>query len=184
MWTRGSAPERRRGLNRTRLARTAPRCLSLDNDNIFSRQEIAAFPGLVNIHPALPNLRGRGYDTLPNLEAHRDDGATLHVVGEDMDSGHIIEVISRPRPQAVADPLFRRRTQRLALELLETLLQRGRRTDPTTLAAELRHQAHEAGLPWSGERLTSRQLTAFLHNASRHQPRHPLFALLPHQLWH
>lgn len=183
VWQQGSAPERRRALSRTLLSKSAPLCISFYNDYIFSREEIAAFPYLVNIHPALPNLRGRGHDTLPILEAHRDYGATLHFVDEEIDSGRIIEVIARPKPQPVAYATFRRMTQMLSLEMLERLLQRGRRTGLASLAPELHHQALQAGLQWSGERLTSQRLAARLRDADRRQPRHPLLAELPAQLW-
>lgn len=183
VWQQGSAPQLSRRLSTTLLSTPAPLCISLYNDYIFSSDEITALPCLVNIHPALPSLRGRGYDTLPILEGHRDYGATLHFVSEDIDGGRIIEVVSRPMPRAVAYPTFRRMTQILSLAMLESLLQRGRRTGLAALAAELRLQSLHAELHWSGERLTSRQLAALLREAGRRHPRSPLFARLPAQLW-
>lgn len=169
VWQQGSEPHRRRALSKRLLSMETPLCISFYNDYIFSRKEIAAFPCLVNIHPALPSLRGRGYDTLPILEQHDRYGATLHFVSEDIDAGRIIEVVARPMPQPITYPAFRRMTQKLSLEMLETLLRRGNQRDLATLANELSHQALQTAWQWSGERLTSQGLASRLRNTGLRQ---------------
>lgn len=182
VWQQGSAPLLSGTLSTKLLSIATPLCISFYNDYIFSAEEIAAFSALVNIHPALPSIRGRGYDTLPILKQHCEYGATLHFVTKDIDSGPIIEVASRPMPQSVAYQEFRRMTQTLSLSMLENLLQRGRRIGLATLAGELRDRAIQSEWHWSGDRLTSPQLAVLLRNASRFQPQHPLFAQLPTHL--
>jgi methionyl-tRNA formyltransferase len=155
------------------LSLASPLCISFYNDYIFRNEEIDAFGCMVNIHPALPSLRGRGYDTLPIIQAHGEYGATLHFVNENIDAGRIIEVITRPMPQPVNHATFRRLTQELSLVMLEQLLKRCSKTGLANLTLELKHQARNAGLHWSGKRLTSSQLVAILRDLRRLEPHHP-----------
>ena len=61
--------------------------VSFYNDYLFNAEEIGRFTDLFNIHPALPAIRGRGYDVLPLIERHGEYGVTLHRVAEAIDAG-------------------------------------------------------------------------------------------------
>lgn len=158
VWEHGSGPESARRLSKKLFAINPQMCISFYNDYIFNRREISDLPCLVNIHPALPALRGRGYDTLPILERHSSYGATLHFVSEQIDAGPIIQVVSRPMPKLISYRSFRRMTQLLSLEVLEKLLKRCRQTGLVHMPEELRKEALRVDWQWSGPSLTTVQL--------------------------
>jgi len=50
----------------------------------------------LNIHPALPRIRGVGHDTVPLAERHSSVGATLHRMERLIDAGMIFKVMETP----------------------------------------------------------------------------------------
>ncbi|MEI6241104.1 MAG: hypothetical protein WCR51_11990 [Planctomycetia bacterium] len=157
-------------------------CISFYNDYIFSSDEIHALGCIVNIHPALPMLRGRGYDILPLLENHREHGVTLHFVSEAIDAGHIIDVIKQPIPRDIQYPAFRVRNQELSLAMLERFLKRCRHADIAQLSRELRLADAASGFSWSGPLVTSAKLGGMLREWRRNEPDHPQLRHVPRAL--
>lgn len=157
-------------------------CISFYNDYIFSREEIDALGCVVNIHPALPRLRGRGYDILPLLEKHREHGVTLHFVSEAIDAGEIIDVIAQPVPPAIRYPEFRARNQELSLAMLDRLLRRCQHVDLEHLQQDLKQMAAAAVLSWSGGFVTSAKLATMLRELRGREPDHPLLRHIPRAL--
>jgi len=181
IWQQGDH-EARAAISARLLSGSWPLCISFYNDYIFSREEIDALGCVVNIHPALPCLRGRGYDILPLLETHREHGVTLHFVSEKIDAGEIIEVIAQSVPPAIRYPEFRARNQELSLAMLDRLLRRCQHADLTHLHQDLKRMAAAAGLSWSGGFVTSAKLANILHELRAREPDHPLL-LHPPALW-
>lgn len=159
-----------------------PLCISFYNDYIFSREEIEALGCVVNIHPAHPGLRGRGYDILPLLEKHCEHGVTLHFVSEVIDAGEIIEVVTQPVPPAIRYQEFRARNQELSLAMLDRLLSRCRHAGMSHLQQELKRTAAMAGLSWSGGFVTSEKLACRLRELRSREPDHPLLRHIPREL--
>jgi methionyl-tRNA formyltransferase len=173
VWQQSSEPKGRRILRAELLSLSPPICISFYNDYIFGRDEIDALACLVNIHPALPSLRGRGYDTLPILEGHNEIGATLHFVNPEIDAGPIIAVIRQAMPQHINHPQLRLLTQEISLAMLKQLLSQCSDRGLSGLSMELKRQANESKLDWSGERLSSPQLAAMLRDCRQRDPHHP-----------
>lgn len=181
IWRQGDH-EARAAISARLLSGSWPLCISFYSDYIFSREEIDALGCVVNIHPALPGLRGRGYDILPLLEKHREHGVTLHFVSEAIDAGEIIEVIAQPVPPAIRYPEFRARNQVLSLAMLDRLLRRCQQADVTHLHQDLKRMAAAAGLSWSGGFVTSAKLACMLRELRGREPDHPLLRHTPRAL--
>lgn len=154
-------------------------CISFYNDYIFSREELQKIGCVVNIHPALPHLRGRGYDVIPLLEGHSEHGATLHFVTEKIDAGQIIDVLSRPIPAGVGYQEFRSSNQRLSLEMLTRLLGLCQRVGLQQVPAELARDASISPHVWRGSFTNSARLGAMLSELRWRNPEHPLLLQLP-----
>ncbi len=181
VWQHGDRSAR--GTVRERLlSRKWQLCISFYNDYVFSREEIVAFGCVVNIHPAMPFLRGRGYDTLPLIEQHREHGATLHFVSEEIDAGEIIEVLGQPVPPGISYPEFRIRTQMLSLAMLERLLLRSRNSHVGALNLDLKRMAEACEWRWSGEAVTSEKLGELLRELRRREPDHLALRDIPSTL--
>lgn len=137
---------------------------------------------MVNIHPALPTLRGCGYDILPLLEKHWEHGVTLHFVSEAIETGEIIEFIAQPVPPAIRYPEFRARNQELSLAMLDRLLRRCRHTDMAHLHQDLEQMAAAAVLSRSGGFMTSAKLACMLRELRGCEPDYPLLRHILHAL--
>jgi methionyl-tRNA formyltransferase len=157
-------------------------CISFYNDYIFSPEEIQVLGCVVNIHPALPTLRGRGYDILPLLQGHREHGVTLHFVSKAIDAGDIIDVITHPIPLDIGYSEFRLRNQTNSLTMLDRLLQRCRHTNMAHLHQNLNQTAAAARLSWSGGFVTSARLACILREFRKRDPDHPLLNHIPRSL--
>lgn len=160
--------------------------LSFYNDYIFSCDDFD-FLGLpLNIHPSLPSLRGVGYDHIPLIENHQENGATLHILKRpsrngfimknDIDAGRIIRTRKRElSPQATyAD--IRIFNQQIALEMLdelsEQLLAWG---DIETAYRELSLEAEKNDFAWAERYIDSSTLQKMLRDLRASDPGHRVF---------
>jgi methionyl-tRNA formyltransferase len=164
------------------LSRKWELCISFYNDYIFSGEEIDACGCMVNIHPALPHLRGRGYDIIPLLQKHREHGATLHFVRESIDAGPIIDVLVQNIPDGIDYQKFRSRNQMLSLNMLERLLWQCRTADATRLFQDFLDISESRQISWSGEFVNSRKLARMLLLFKMTSPEHPIFSQIPASL--
>ena len=121
IWRRGDR-SRRAAARQTLLGTRWDLALSVYSDLILRPDELVQITVPLNIHPALPALRGRGYDRLPLIEGHRHYGATLHWMTAAIDAGPILCMLSRDLPADTTHGVLRRRTQALSLQLLEQTL--------------------------------------------------------------
>lgn len=154
-------------------------CISFYNDYIFEPEEIEKIGCVVNIHPALPQLRGRGYDIIPLLDNHTIHGATLHFVTESIDAGQIIDVVSQPIPQGITYQELRSRNQMLSLLMLDRLFRICQRNGFLDLPGVLGQLASTSTHVWQGDFMNSARLAAMLSDLRRSHPRHPVLQQLP-----
>jgi methionyl-tRNA formyltransferase len=157
-------------------------CVSIYNDYIFSLEELSKIPVIVNIHPALPSLRGRGYDVLPLIHEHSFHGATLHVVTQDIDAGPIIDVVVEPIPNGIGYLDFRKRNQTLCLKMLDVFLNLYLKTSHEQLKAELNRLVIKSEHTWKGDFIDSANLKCLLSKFFQSHPQHPLAHQIPDQL--
>jgi len=143
--------------------------MSFYNDYLFNAAEIARFTDLFNIHPALPAIRGRGYDVLPLIERHGEYGVTLHRVDEAIDAGPILRTIVHPLPADCCRQRLRELNQAASLALLAETLDQLQQHGPRHLAAE----AERLGWRWSGSCHRERTIDDRLALLAASQPRHP-----------
>ena len=177
-----ACPQDKLRVHRSIMAGSWALSLSFYNDYIFSAAELVHLGCVLNIHPALPSRRGRGYDTLPLIQRHSHFGATLHLVGEQIDSGKIVEVERRPMPDAVDYSQFRTLTQQLSLSLLESLLQRSQALPAAELSGYWIRRAQCCEAHWSGDFVSSQRLSVLLRGLSDAEPNHPILEQLPEHL--
>lgn len=143
--------------------------VSFYNDYLFNAEEIARFTDLFNIHPALPSIRGRGYDVLPLIERHGEYGVTLHRVDAAIDAGPIVRTIVHPLPADCCRQRLRALNQAASLTLLAETLDELQRHGPGRLRASAkRHSAH-----WSGPCHRERAIDERLTFVAACQPDHP-----------
>jgi methionyl-tRNA formyltransferase len=95
--------------------------ISFYSDLVLTPAALEAIRLPLNIHPALPRIRGVGYDLLPLVENHRSIGATLHRMVRQIDSGEILHVHEVPLPPDQTYGSLRRLNQDLSMTLLEML---------------------------------------------------------------
>jgi len=172
VWTQGDRTGRAAVRNAV-LAGDWRFCISVYSDYVFSREEVARIGPIVNVHPALPHLRGRGYDTLPLVRGDRRHGATLHFVDDRIDAGPIVGVLSRPVPPGTRHRALRARNQRLSLAMFAWILAGLALTDLPSFLEGLRRRASAQPLRWHGELLDSAGQARLLRALRAREPDHP-----------
>ena len=96
--------------------------ISFYSDLILSPAALQAIGLPLNIHPALPRIRGVGHDHIPLLENHATIGTTLHRMERRVDSGEILLVSEVPLPPGHSHVSLRKLNQDLSLAMLDRLL--------------------------------------------------------------
>lgn len=181
VWDQGDTAGRA-FINHELMSKNWLTCVSVYNDYIFSQEELSKIPIVVNIHPALPSLRGRGYDVLPLIHEHSFHGATLHVVTQDIDAGPIIHVLVEPIPSGIGYLDFRQRNQKLCLKMLGFFLKLYHQTSDEKLKADLNRLVIKSDHNWQGDFINSANLKYILCKFFHKHPQHPLSHQIPHQL--
>jgi methionyl-tRNA formyltransferase len=172
VWTHGDRAGRAAVRNAV-LAGDWRFCISVYSDYVFTREEIARIGPIVNVHPALPHLRGRGYDTLPLVRGDRRHGATLHFVDERIDAGPIVGALSRPLAAGTRQRALRARNQRLSLAMFAWVLAGLASADLAAFLESLRRRARAQPLRWHGELLDSAGQARLLRTLRERDPGHP-----------
>ena len=93
--------------------------VSIYSDLILPPAALAAIGLPINIHPALPRIRGVGHDIVPLVEKHATVGATLHRMDPKVDSGEILAVHEVALPPSHTRGSLRALNQSLSITLLE-----------------------------------------------------------------
>ena len=136
--------------------------ISFYSDLVLTAEALDAIGLPLNIHPALPGIRGVGYDVLPLLENHPTIGATLHRMVRQIDSGEIFHVLEVPLPPGQTYASLRRLNQGHSISLLGTLCGLlGQAADVAGLEAVLRRYGAQSPRTW-GRAYYSRKMIAVL----------------------
>jgi methionyl-tRNA formyltransferase len=105
----------------------------------------------LNIHPALPRIRGVGQDIVPLVEQHDEFGATLHRMDETIDTGRIYATARERLPAGMASSALRGANQKLCLSLLDWLCRQIESAGlPEDLDAALEASAAMESESWGG----------------------------------
>jgi len=148
---------------------------SVHNDLLFSAREIAGMSLALNLHPALPIIRGIGHDVIPILERHSDVGVTLHEIIERVDSGLIFHVARLPLQSNASRSGVRKITQTLSLDLLEWSAQLVHQAASAREAREaLRTTGNGASQQWGEISRTRNQLARLVADIKRREPMSPI----------
>lgn len=151
--------------------------ISFYSDLVIPSDHLALMRVPVNIHPALPRVRGVGYDTIPLVENHAAYGATLHRMDEEIDAGEIFHVIEKPLGDDMTYSRLRRRNQVLCTHVLRLLL-RCMRDCRSVDVLEHRLQEHGSRVlhRWSESYVSRNDLDHRLHCLQQSDPDHPVFS--------
>jgi methionyl-tRNA formyltransferase len=148
---------------------------SVHNDLLFSAREIACMGLALNLHPALPRIRGIGHDVIPIIEQHPDVGVTLHEIVERVDSGMIFHAERLPLPPDASRSCVRKITQALSLDVLEWTARLVKQTASVREAREaLRTQGNGATQQWGDISRTRKQLARLVEDIRRCEPMSPI----------
>ena len=135
--------------------------ISFYNDYIFSAEEIDSIECLVNIHPALPHLPGRGYDVLPLIRGDENYGVTFHFVINKIDSGEIIDTLSKEIPLNTSQQNLRIMNQDLSFKFLRTFLNEYKSVGKN-IKHILKRKSQKLDLSWSGTFMNSSDLENYI----------------------
>jgi methionyl-tRNA formyltransferase len=135
--------------------------ISFYNDYIFSAEEIDSIECLVNIHPALPHLPGRGYDVLPLIRGDESYGVTFHFIRKKIDSGEIIDILSEKIPLNTSQQNLRIMNQDLSLKFLKNFLNEYKPVGEN-IKDILKSKSQKLDCNWSGTFMNSRDLENFI----------------------
>ena len=166
-------PDTRPGMLARIVAGQWDLAISFYSDLVLTPEALDTIVLPLNIHPALPGIRGVGYDFLPLIENHPSIGATLHRMVRQIDSGEIFHVHEVPLPPNQTYASLRRLNQGLSMTMLGML--RGLMTqaaDTASLEAILRQHGAQVPRSW-GQAYYSRQMIAALmasHGAASPDP--------------
>ncbi|NNC90761.1 MAG: hypothetical protein HKN82_20075 [Akkermansiaceae bacterium] len=150
-------------------------CISFYSDLIIPPDLLDRIDLALNIHPALPAVRGTGYDAIPLVDAHPSHGTTLHRMVEEIDAGQIFHVIERPLEAATATEL-RRTNQVLCARHLRMLCDWMLRCGtPQALEAQLQKLAAGQSRQWGDAYLSRRDLDDLLATLRCLDPDHSVF---------
>ena len=159
--------------------------ISFYNDFIFTYEDFD-FLGLpLNLHPALPDIRGVGYDHIPLIENHGYHGGTLHFLEppfnknvsiDDIDKGKIIRTSKRKLVSSATYGDIRAFNQRIMLKMLAELctqmLQWG---CVLTARNELYLESEINGFSWSDRYIDRETRDELLESLYLIQPDHRVF---------
>jgi hypothetical protein len=95
--------------------------ISFYSDLVLSPAALAAIRLPLNIHPALPRIRGVGHDLVPLVENHAEIGTTLHRMDRIVDSGEILLVHEVKLPPRQTYASLRKLNQSLCLAMLDSI---------------------------------------------------------------
>ncbi len=128
----------------------------------------------LNIHPALPSIRGVGYDVLPLIEGHRTVGATLHHMESRIDSGKIYHVIETSLSPDEKYSSLRKKNQFMCLELLDFLCGLlAVSTDVDQLLKTLAGYSRQTNWKWGATYYSRKMIGDVMDEIREFSPNHP-----------
>lgn len=128
----------------------------------------------LNIHPALPDIRGVGYDVIPLIEGHAAVGATLHHIEQRIDAGRIYQVLETPISREQTCSSLRQLNQRSSLQMLDFLCTAMRANTGTgELRKHLEQEAAAVDKRWATTYTCRRTVHTLLEEIRADSPEHP-----------
>jgi methionyl-tRNA formyltransferase len=148
--------------------------ISFYSDLILPQSSLERMALPLNIHPALPVIRGVGYDVVPLIEGHATVGATLHHVERRIDSGRIYRVLEIPLDGEHTATSLRLMNQHSSLQMLDLLCSAMRASnDVGQLRQRLEQQATTTEKSWNPTYTCRRTVRALLDEIRTGCPEHP-----------
>lgn len=144
---------------------------SVYSDFILREPDLRAIRIPLNVHPALPDLPGVGYDVLPLVRGHRRHGATLHRMQVAVDAGPVVETLERPLSACWDHAALRAAGQQAALTLFERWLQRAASAPSLVAFERALAEAARTAEPWSGAYVSRSALEGELAALRRRDPK-------------
>ena len=132
--------------------------ISFYSDLVFPVAALEAIELPLNIHPALPRIRGVGHDIVPLVERHATVGVTLHRIDPPIDTGKILDVFEVPVPPGATYGSLRALNQASSLRMLDRLC--AAMTASTDLAGLERRLARATPHAWSDAYYSRKQVAA------------------------
>ena len=173
IWSRGDKAGKA-VIGKTLERRTWDLLISFYNDFVFSESQLNRAGVALNIHPALPSIRGMGYDTLPLIHGHSRCGATLHFMTPELDAGEIIRVVSSRLGPDMTHSTLRAASQRHSRALLDWLCQLTyTRQTRDEIRAVLTTHSGTCDHQWSADYLSRDRHQALIERLRRESPGHP-----------
>lgn len=175
IWQRGDGAGRD-AARRLIRSRDWALCVSFYSDLILQAADLARIRIALNIHPAAPSLRGRGYDTLPLVLGHAHFGVTLHHMVAEVDAGAIIATRTEALAADTTGTALRAATQQLCLAMLRDLAgELAACGDPDTLERWLDSRQGQCPQAWTGPYISGAQLERMLAALRQRCPQHAVF---------
>lgn len=103
----------------------------------------------INIHPALPNNPGVGYDVYPLIHNEGKCGATIHWMEEKSDHGVVLESKTMPLPHNATYSITRKLNQSAVLSLFEKWFRLASNTSKLAFYERLQVPLNQ-GRGWTG----------------------------------
>jgi methionyl-tRNA formyltransferase len=96
--------------------------ISFYSDLILPLEALEVMDLPINIHPALPWIRGVGHDIVPIVERHETAGPTMHRIEPPIDTGEIFDVLEMPLASDHTYASLRALNQAHSLKMLDRLI--------------------------------------------------------------
>jgi hypothetical protein len=142
---------------------------SVYSDYILSPHALSKIRIPLNIHPALPNNPGVGYDVYPLIHSEKKCGATIHWMERKIDHGVVLESESVPLPQRATYPITRKLNQTAVLSLFEKWFRLASKASKQALFERLTVPVSQ-GRGWTGPCISERMRRARLSEFRQKNP--------------
>lgn len=143
-------------------SRQWPLTFSFYSDFVLQKEDLACMDLPLNIHPALPEVPGLGYDIVPTSQGHSHYGATLHWMDTKLDSGEIFDIAEYPLSARCDRMTLRKMNQAAAIAMLRLWVPRLAACPDMESRVKMLRKVGRADREWSNAYITREQLQAML----------------------
>jgi methionyl-tRNA formyltransferase len=161
IWAYGDAVGKERIRQKIRSRRWSL-TFSFYSDLVLQKEDLACMDLPLNIHPALPEIPGLGYDVVPISQSHSHYGTTLHWMDTRVDSGEIFDIAEYLLPVKCDRLTLRKRNQAASIEMLKRWVPRLAAYPDMESRVRMLRGTGRADRGWSNSYITRKQLQAML----------------------
>ena len=161
IWTLGDKAGKEHVRNQIRSQKWSL-TFSFYSDLVLLKEDLDCMDLPLNIHPALPEVPGLGYDIVPINQRHSHYGATLHWMDIKVDSGEIFDVLKYPLPAQWNRTTLRKMNQVAAIDMLRHWVSRLSACPNREGRIAILRESACADWRWNTNRVTRKQLQAML----------------------